>query len=142
MKAAGQNGKTARKGFTLVESIVALAVFSIAALMFAAILFTATGMVQYSLVYDSDREKLMEAIAHGYTESTEDITVTVVDSGSEDADYEQLVISLTGGNTLVADGKYVIYTVRSTGRKYHIFVGESTATNPSTDDENGTGSGG
>ena len=117
MKAAGQNGKTARKGFTLVESIVALAVFSIAALMFAAILFTATGMVQYSLV-------------------------TVVDSGSEDADYEQLVISLTGGNTLVADGKYVIYTVRSTGRKYHIFVGESTATNPSTDDESGTGSGG
>ena len=129
MKAAGQNGKTARKGFTLVESIVALAVFSIAALMFAAILFTATGMVQYSLVYDSDREKLMEAIAHGYTES-------------EDADYEQLVISLKDGNTLVADGKYVIYTVRSTGRKYHIFVGESTATNPSTDDESGTGSGG
>ena len=141
MKAAGQNGKTARKGFTLVESIVALAVFSIAALMFAAILFTATGMVQYSLVYDSDREKLMEAIAHD-TESTEDITVTVVDSGSEDADYEQLVISLKDGNTLVADGKYVIYTVRSTGRKYHIFVGESTATNPSTDDESGTGSGG
>ena len=34
--------KRARRGFTLVEAIVSIAVFAIAAVMFAMILFTAT----------------------------------------------------------------------------------------------------
>ena len=54
--------KSARRGFTLVEAIVSIAVFAIAAVMFAMILFTATNMVNMSLVYDSDRVALMRAL--------------------------------------------------------------------------------
>ena len=46
--------KSARRGFTLVEAIVSIAVFAIAAVMFAMILFTATNMVNMSLLNEGD----------------------------------------------------------------------------------------
>lgn len=113
--------KKSRKGFTLVEAIVGIAVFAIAAVMIAMILFTATNMVRYSLVFDADREALMEAAARG--ESNENIDITVKQPG--DDDYETFTLVLDGSNTIeYVDGKYFIYTVKSTGRQYYLFVSD------------------
>ena len=128
--------KSARRGFTLVEAIVSIAVFAIAAVMFAMILFTATNMVNMSLVYDSDRVALMHFIETGVTaEGTHgSITVTGVTAegthGSitvtaynhENGNEEQFVIDLNKGKlTYNVEGEYVEYKTTG-GRRYVIFL--------------------
>ena len=121
--------KRSRKGgFTLVEAIVSIAVFAIAAVMIAMILFTATSMVRMSLVYDSDREKLAEAAA--LSSSTYDgvgdnktLVVELEVRVAGESGTEKFTIDLRNGNTLKeVDGKYYVYTLKSTGRQYYIFV--------------------
>lgn len=127
--AAKKNSR--KRGFTLIEAIVSIAVFAIAAVMIAMILFTATNMVQMSLVYDSDREKLSEAaaLASSTRVNPEDassqliVELRVKVAGEEGT--EKFVIDLTNGNTLEeVDGRYFIYTLASTGRQYYIFVSD------------------
>lgn len=131
----------ARKGFTLVEAIVSIAVFAVAAVMFAMILFTSTNMVNLSLVYDRDRVALMEFIETGKLSNIEgetgydaEITVTVIDADGENSrDYQVFTLSFSelkitdkddnevsvGGNHAV-DGYYVAFTRGD--RQYCIFV--------------------
>lgn len=118
MKAKLKKGK---KGFTLIEAVVSVAVFAIAAVLFAMILFNATHMVNLSLVYDRDRIALTQAIETG---SGGSITVVTVDN--ESGEYEQLTINLSKIEKKYSDqnGVYYIYKAPS-GRKYCIFVGST-----------------
>lgn len=131
----------ARKGFTLVEAIVSIAVFAVAAVMFAMILFTSTNMVNLSLVYDRDRVALMEFIETGKLSNIEgetgydaEIKVTTIDADGENSrDYQVFTLSFSelkitdkdgnevsvGGNHAV-DGYYVAFTRGD--RQYCIFV--------------------
>lgn len=112
-------GRRRKRGFTLVEAAVAIAVFAVSAAMLAMILFTATQMVQYSLAYDSDREALMEFIASGSETGSDRITVEVIKEGEPGT--EQFTLDLSKGKVKV-DGEYIIYTLNDTGRRYSIFV--------------------
>ena len=112
--------KSARRGFTLVEAIVSIAVFAIAAVMFAMILFTATNMVNMSLVYDSDRVALMRFIETGQTKG--DGSITVIVHNHENGNEEQFVIDLNKGKlTYNVEGEYVEYKTTG-GRRYVIFL--------------------
>lgn len=130
MRAVFRTKQSRKRGFTLVEAIVSIGIFAIAAVMIAMILFTATNMVQMSLVYDSDREKLSEAAAlsSGTSNGTGDdkeliVTLEITVAGEQGT--EKFVIDLTDGNTLVeVEGRYFEYTVQSTKRKYYIFVSD------------------
>lgn len=114
--------KSARRGFTLVEAIVSIAVFAIAAVMFAMILFTATNMVNMSLVYDSDRVALMRFIETGQTSSKPGDSITVIVHNHENGNEEQFVIDLNKGNlTYNVEGEYVEYKTTG-GRRYVIFL--------------------
>lgn len=112
-------GRRRKRGFTLVEAAVAIAVFAVSAAMLAMILFTATQMVQYSLAYDADREALMEFIASGSETGSDRITVEVIKEGEPGT--EQFTLDLSKGKVKV-DGEYIIYTLNDTGRRYSIFV--------------------
>ena len=112
-------GRRRKRGFTLVEAAVAIAVFAVSAAMLAMILFTATQMVQYSLAYDSDREALMEFSASGSETGSDRITVEVIKEGEPGT--EQFTLDLSRGKVKV-DGEYIIYTLNDTGRRYSIFV--------------------
>lgn len=113
--------KKGKKGFTLIEAVVSVAVFAIAAVLFAMILFNATHMVNLSLVYDRDRIALTQAIETG---SGGSITVVTVDN--ESGEYEQLTINLSKIEKKYSDqnGVYYIYKAPS-GRKYCIFMGST-----------------
>ena len=114
--------KSARRGFTLVEAIVSIAVFAIAAVMFAMILFTATNMVNMSLVYDSDRVALMHFIETGVTAEGTHGSITVTVHNHESGNEEQFVIDLNKGNlTYNVEGEYVEYKTTG-GRRYVIFL--------------------
>lgn len=141
MMRSARTRRGARKGFTLVEAIVSIAVFAVAAVMFAMILFTSTNMVNLSLVYDRDRVALMEFIETGKLSNIEgetgydaEITVTVIDADGENSrDYQVFTLSFSelkvtdkddnevsvGGNHAV-DGYYVAFTRGD--RQYCIFV--------------------
>ncbi len=110
--------RNSKWGFTLMEAVVSVAVFAIAAVLFATILFTATNMVNLSLVYDRDRVALMEAIETG---SRSDIEITVKNKDGEG--YETFTVKLSNDASTVkyVDGEYFIYTAPS-GRQYCIFL--------------------
>lgn len=125
--------KSARRGFTLVEAIVSIAVFAIAAVMFAMILFTATNMVNMSLVYDSDRVALMRFIETGVAADGTYGSITVTAHNHENGNEEQFVIDLNKGSlTYNVEGKYVEYKTEG-GRRYVIFLAAEDK------DENGGG---
>lgn len=113
--------KSARRGFTLVEAIVSIAVFAIAAVMFAMILFTATNMVNMSLVYDSDRVALMHFIETGVTAEGTHGSITVTVHNHESGNEEQFVIDLNEGDLTYVEGEYVEYVTEG-GRRYVIFL--------------------
>ena len=113
--------KSARRGFTLVEAIVSIAVFAIAAVMFAMILFTATNMVNMSLVYDSDRVALMHFIETGVTAEGTHGSITVTVHNHESGNEEEFVIDLDEGDLTYVEGEYVEY-VTTGGRRYVIFL--------------------
>lgn len=113
--------KSARRGFTLVEAIVSIAVFAIAAVMFAMILFTATNMVNMSLVYDSDRVALMHFIETGVTAEGTHGSITVTVHNHESGNEEEFVIDLNEGDLTYVEGEYVEY-VTNGGRRYVIFL--------------------
>ena len=114
--------KSARRGFTLVEAIVSIAVFAIAAVMFAMILFTATNMVNMSLVYDSDRVALMRFIETGVAADGTYGSITVTAHNHENGNEEQFIIDLNKGSlTYNVEGEYVEYKTEG-GRRYVIFL--------------------
>ena len=113
--------KSARRGFTLVEAIVSIAVFAIAAVMFAMILFTATNMVNMSLVYDSDRVALMHFIETGVTAEGTHGSITVTVHNHESGNEEEFVIDLNEGDLTYVEGEYVEYVTKG-GRRYVIFL--------------------
>ena len=113
--------KSARRGFTLVEAIVSIAVFAIAAVMFAMILFTATNMVNMSLVYDSDRVALMRFIETGVATDGTHGSITVTAYNHENGNEEQFVIDLNKGDLTYVEGEYVEYVTEG-GRRYVIFL--------------------
>ncbi len=117
-----------KKGFTLLESIVSVALFALMAVMFSTFMFTSTKMVNMSLAYDSDRERLVEAIETG---DTSDVTVTVInkDSIGGEYEYQSLTIELSDKNNQIfkretKEGTYYIYQLRDSNVKYCIFVGD------------------
>ena len=125
--------KSARRGFTLVEAIVSIAVFAIAAVMFAMILFTATNMVNMSLVYDTDRVALMRFIETGVAADGTYGSITVTAHNHENGNEEQFVIDLNKGSlTYNVEGEYVEYKTEG-GRRYVIFLAAEDK------DENGGG---
>ena len=125
--------KSARRGFTLVEAIVCIAMFAIAAVTFAMILFTATNMVNMSLVYDSDRVALMRFIETGVAADGTYGSITVTAHNHENGNEEQFGIDLNKGSlTYNVEGEYVEYKTEG-GRRYVIFLAAEDK------DENGGG---
>lgn len=119
------NGK---KGFTLLEAIVSVALFALMAVMFSTFMFTSTRLVNLSLAYDSDRERLVEAIETGNTSS---VTVTVVSKDDDDGGYtyQPLTLELNDKDNQIqkrvtSEGTYYIYTLKDSGVKYCIYVGD------------------
>lgn len=119
--------KNRKKGFTLLESIVSVALFAIMALMFATIMFTSTKMVNLSLAYDRDREALIEAIETG---STEDITITTVSEGDSYGEFTYQTVTLELSNPassiekkVTKNGVYYIYELNGSNVRYCIYVG-------------------
>ena len=117
-----------KKGFTLLESIVSVALFALMAVMFSTFMFTSTKMVNMSIAYDSDREKLVEAIETG---STENITITVVspDHAEGEYTYQPLTLELSNKDSeikkrVTSQGTYYIYTLNDSGISYCIYVGD------------------
>ena len=117
-----------KKGFTLLEAIVSVALFAMMAIMFSTFMFTSTKMVNMSLAYDSDREKLVEAIETG---STENITITVVspDHAEGEYTYQPLTLELSNKDSeikkrVTSQGTYYIYTLNDSGISYCIYVGD------------------
>ena len=103
------------------EAIVSIAVFAIAAVMFAMILFTATNMVNMSLVYDSDRVALMRFIETGVTAEGTHGSITVTVHNHESGNEEEFVIDLNEGDLTYVEGEYVEYVTEG-GRRYVIFL--------------------
>ena len=117
----------------MVEAIVSIAVYAIAAVMFAMILFTATNMVNMSLVYDSDRVALMRFIETGVAADGTYGSITVTAHNHENGNEEQFVIDLNKGSlTYNVEGEYVEYKTEG-GRRYVIFLAAEDK------DENGGG---
>lgn len=119
------NGK---KGFTLLEAIVSVALFALMAVMFSTFMFTSTRLVNLSLAYDSDRERLVEAIETGNTSS---VTVTVVSKDDDDGGYtyQPLTLELNDKDNQIqkrvtSEGTYYIYTLKDSGVRYCIYVGD------------------
>lgn len=119
------NGK---KGFTLLEAIVSVALFALMAVMFSTFMFTSTRLVNLSLAYDSDRERLVEAIETGNTSS---VTVTVISKDDDDGGYtyQPLTLELNDKDNQIqkrvtSEGTYYIYTLKDSGVKYCIYVGD------------------
>ena len=117
-----------KKGFTLLEAIVSVALFAMMAIMFSTFMFTSTKMVNMSIAYDSDREKLVEAIETG---STENITITVVspDHAEGEYTYQPLTLELSNKDSeikkrVTSQGTYYIYTLNDSGISYCIYVGD------------------
>ena len=131
MRAVFRTKQSRKRGFTLVEAIVSIGIFAIAAVMIAMILFTATNMVQRSLLDDSDRARPSEAVSRSSSTRVDPddpssgliVSLDVKVAGTDVV--EKFVIDLTDGNTLVeVEGRYFEYTVQSTKRKYYIFVSD------------------
>ena len=119
------NGK---KGFTLLEAIVSVALFALMAVMFSTFMFTSTRLVNLSLAYDSDRERLVEAIETGNTSS---VTVTVISKDDDDGGYtyQPLTLELNDKDNQIqkrvtSEGTYYIYTLKDSGVRYCIYVGD------------------
>lgn len=119
------NGK---KGFTLLEAIVSVALFALMAVMFSTFMFTSTRLVNLSLAYDSDRERLVEAIETGNISS---VTVTVISKDDDDGGYtyQPLTLELNDKDNQIqkrvtSEGTYYIYTLKDSGVKYCIYVGD------------------
>lgn len=117
-----------KKGFTLLEAIVSVALFALMAVMFSTFMFTSTRLVNLSLAYDSDRERLVEAIETG---NVSEVTVTVVDENNVDGTrtYQHLTLELNNKDNQIvkrvtSEGTYYIYTLQDSGVRYCIYVGE------------------
>lgn len=111
------------------ESIVSITLFALMGVMFSTFMFTSTKMVEMSLVFDEDRERIVEAIESGNTSSLDGITLTVVNEDTDE--YQSLLIELkSADNQLykrkVKDGTYYIYSVGSSNVRYCIYVGNET----------------
>lgn len=121
-----------KRGFTLVEAISAVAIFAMFGVMFATFMSTSSRLVNLSLMYDKDREKLVRAVESYNEEGTYgDITVKVT---TPEGGVQELTIRLDNAahTTVVIEGEYITYKTRA-GRMYSIYIGK---------DEGGEGGGG
>lgn len=124
-----------KKGFTLMEAIVSVAIFSMMAFMFSTFMFTSTRMVNMSIMYDRDRELLIQAIegdsttpgeiGSGEVNISNGVTVRVYneDEGRE----EYLTIELNNSKIKAQlKGDFLVYTSPN-GIKYTIYLGRTNA---------------
>lgn len=117
-----------KKGFTLLEAIVSVALFAMMAVMFSTFMFTSTRMVNMSIAYDNDRERLVEAIETG---NATDVTITVVskDVTSDSYVYQPLTLELSNKDSQIqkrvtSEGTYYIYKLNGSNVSYCIYVGD------------------
>lgn len=117
-----------KKGFTLLEAIVSVALFAMMAVMFSTFMFTSTKMVNMSIAYDNDRERLVEAIETG---NATDVTITVVskDVTSDSYVYQPLTLELSNKDSQIqkrvtSEGTYYIYKLNGSNVSYCIYVGD------------------
>lgn len=117
-----------KKGFTLLEAIVSVALFAMMAVMFSTFMFTSTRMVNMSIAYDNDRERLVEAIETG---NATDVTITVVskDTTSDGYIYQPLTLELSNKDSQIqkrvtSEGTYYIYKLNGSNVSYCIYVGD------------------
>lgn len=107
-----------KKGFTLVESIVSIAILAIASLAFATFLATSNKLTVNTILNDHDRSVLQEAIASGDYAGLEVVGYT--------EEGKSFTIVFDENTKVEIKGKYVIVTNPATGRHYVIFVGDNT----------------
>lgn len=118
------------------EAIVSVAIFAMMAFMFSTFMFTSTRMVNMSLMYDRDRELLMQAIEGDTTIPADTDTGSVNVSGREvtvrvynedEGREEYLTIELTGSKIKAQlKGDFLVYTSPN-GIRYTIYLGRTKA---------------
>ena len=119
------NRKRNRRGFTLIECIVSIAIFTIMATMFASFMMSSVRVVNLTLANEADREALLEAISSA--DSAECHTANgVVKVAAVGTDGQLLYLDLTpiyedNGKVKLED-KYVKYTGPN-GTIYNIYLG-------------------
>ena len=108
-----------KKGFTLAESVVAIAILAIASMIFATFLATSNRMTMLTLKNEEDYRVLQEALATGNNVGS--IEVQTENNKSFIIDLEGAIISV--------NGKYVTVENPKTEQKMVIFVGDNTFSN-------------
>lgn len=105
-----------KKGFTLVESILSIAILAITSLAFATFLATSNKMTTLTILNEHDYALLQEAIATG------DYAGLEVEGVTEEG--KNFTIQFDEDTKIEVDGKYLIVTNHKTGRHFVIFIGD------------------
>lgn len=104
-----------KKGFTLLESILSIAILAITSLAFATFLATSNKMTTLTILNENDYALLQEAIATG------DYVGLEVEGVTEEG--KSFTIQFDENTKIEVDGKYLIVTNHKTGRHFVIFIG-------------------
>ena len=116
------NTKRRKRGFTLIECIVSIAIFAIMGTMFASFMVSSVRVVNLTLANDRDREALLEAISAAGSASHETANGTVtVETVNTKGEKLSLNINLYS-KPVVLEDKFVRYTAPN-GTVYNIYLG-------------------
>ena len=109
-----------KKGFTLVESVVSIAILAIASMIFATFLATSNRMTMLTLQNEKDFQILQEALATGQYDG---LSINVVET-KEDGSKMSFSIVFDEATKIEVSGKYVIVENPATNQHIVLFVGD------------------
>lgn len=110
-----------KKGFTLVESMISIAILAIATTTFAVFLATANRMTILTLQNDKDAQVLKEMVATGNV--YEGYEINVLDNNAVITIKFDKNTTIDNSNNIELNGKYVVVRNSKTNKQYVIFVG-------------------
>lgn len=115
-----------KKGFTLVESVVAIAILAIASMIFATFLATSNRMTMLTLQNEKDFQILQEALSTGKYEG---VQITVIET-KEDGSKISFDIVFDESTKIEVTGKYVIVENPATEQHIVLFIGDRKLEQP------------
>ena len=118
-----------KKGFTLVESVVAIAVLSIASIMFATFLSTSYRLTNLTVANEKDYQLLQEAIVQNDFSGLKIEVIGEIDNpdktqGQPEKIKSNFILTFTDKEKVKIEGKYIIVTNKETKQHFAIFLGD------------------